>query len=205
MKMARRHTSYPLAASQSAIPTEPGAVALESVPLVQAHTRWVRQKVDVGVGWSAGPDVGQQSIQQCVAEPSPLVRRQHRHVDDVEVPATVTDHPAHPNDLPRRPVDGVHGRPPTRQRRLRLASRPRRKSGLSPQRQVVRDRRGRHHQAVVGVHRVRLVGSPAGVQPSRQRAQAERLCRRRAEVLRPARQLSISAGYQLVRTDLDLS
>jgi hypothetical protein len=61
----------------------------ETVPLVQPHTGWVGHESDVGVAWSGGTDVFQQSAEQCVAEPATLVQRQDSHVDDVEVPATV--------------------------------------------------------------------------------------------------------------------
>jgi hypothetical protein len=63
------------------------------------------------------------------------------HVDDVEVPAAVTDEPSHPHHLIGAVVHDVAGRPTARDRRNGLLARPGTQTRRYAQPQVVLDGR----------------------------------------------------------------
>jgi hypothetical protein len=69
------------------------------VSLVQTATRRIREEVDVSAWGSRLPDAIQQEAQDRVAQAAPLVRRKHRHIDDVEVPAPIPEQAPHADDF----------------------------------------------------------------------------------------------------------
>lgn len=67
--------------------------------LIQATTRCVSEQVHVGASRRELSDVIEQGAQNSVSQTTPLVLGEDRHVDDVEVPAPVTEQAAHGRDL----------------------------------------------------------------------------------------------------------
>lgn len=57
----------------------------------------------------------QQRRQHRITQPAPLMLGQHSHVDHVEVPAPVTEHTTHGNDVASALVHDVAGEPTAQQ------------------------------------------------------------------------------------------
>ena len=87
----------------------------ETVTLVQAAPRRVGEQVHVRTRWRCSAYPVQQCNEDRVAQPAPLVLRQHGHVHDVEVPAAIAEQTAHSDDRPRLLVHYVACGPCARQ------------------------------------------------------------------------------------------
>jgi len=108
-----------------------GLLAAASTSTTPASTT-VREQVDVRAGRSVLSDLFQQSAQDGVAQPAPLVLGKDRHVDDVEVPAPVTEQAPHADYLASALAHDVAGRPTAAQRSCGLLLGLRRQPCLLP-------------------------------------------------------------------------
>jgi len=117
------------------------------VSLVQPPPWLVREQRDVGARWGDLADTREQPAEDRVADATALMVRHDGHVDDVEVPAAVADHPAHANGL-SVPVDNMDGGPASEECCGSLSRRARGEPGVSPQGHVAVGDRRPFYQAV---------------------------------------------------------
>jgi hypothetical protein len=96
-------------------PNRLGGRLRKAVPLIEAASWPVCQKVDEGAGRSHFLDVIEESAKDRVAQTAPLVFGHDGHIDDMEVPAPVAQHASHPHNFAVRLVNDMTSSPTPRQ------------------------------------------------------------------------------------------
>jgi hypothetical protein len=146
-------------------PDRGGRCLNETLLGVQRPTRRVREQIDASAGGSAFADTVQECGKDRIAKAPPLMFRQHCHVDHVEVPASVSEHPSHANDLAPGFLHDMASSPTTRKSCPRLFLGLRCQPRYQPQPEVVGNRWRCHDELVARSHVVIL--SEDGSRPRR--------------------------------------
>jgi hypothetical protein len=84
-----------LASKPHGHPNREVTVLSEAVTGIQAPPGRICHQGNESIWWNPLSDLVEQPREDAIAEAAPLVSRQHRHVNHVEVPTAIADQPPH--------------------------------------------------------------------------------------------------------------